>query len=43
MSNDGTNQNSLKFRLKDLLPIREGSMLYLTKMVPVACTLIRTN
>ena len=39
MSNDGINQNSLKVRLKDLSPIREGSMLFLTKMVPVAVLL----
>ena len=39
MSNDGINQNSLKVRLKELSPIREGSMLFLTKMVPVAALL----
>ena len=36
MSKDGINQNSLKVRLKDLFPNREGSMLFLTKMVLVA-------
>ena len=39
MSNDGTNQNFLKVRLKDLLPIREGSMFFPTKMVLVAVLL----
>ena len=39
MSNDGINQNSLKVRLKELSPIREGSTLFLTKMVPVAALL----
>ena len=39
MSKDGINQNSLKVRLKDLSPIREGSMLFLTKMVLVAVLL----
>ena len=39
MSNDGINQNSLKVRLKELSPIREGSMLFLTKMVLVAVLL----
>ena len=39
MSKDGINQNSLKVRLKDLFPIREGNMLFLTKMVLVAVLL----
>ena len=43
MSNDGTNQNSLKVRLKDLSPIRGGSMFFLTKMGLVAVPIIRTN
>ena len=39
MSKDGINQNSLKVRLRALSPIREGSMLFLTKMVLVAVLL----
>ena len=39
MSKVGINQNSLKVRLKDLLPIREGNMFFLTKMVLVAVLL----
>ena len=39
MSKDGINQNYLKARLRDLHPIREGSMLFLTKMVLVAVLL----
>ena len=39
MSKDRINQNCRKVRLKDLSPIRECSMLFLTKMVPVAVLL----
>ncbi len=39
MSNDVFNQNSLKDRLKDLFPIGEYNMLFLTKMVLVAVLL----
>ncbi len=39
MSKGGINQNYLKARLKDLSPIREGNMLFLTKMVLVAVLL----
>ena len=35
----GINQNSLKVRLKDLLPIREGNMFFLTKIILVAVLL----
>ena len=35
----GINQNSLKVRLKDLFPIREGNMFFLTKIILVAVLL----
>ena len=35
----GINQNSLKVRLKDLFPIREGNMFFLTKIILVAVRL----
>ena len=39
MSKDRINQNSLKVRPKDLFPIGEGNMLFITKMVIVAVLL----
>ena len=42
MSKDGINQK-VKVKLKDLFPIGEGSMLFLTKMVLVAGTIVGTN
>ena len=35
----GINQNSLKVRPKDLFPIREGNMFFLTKIILVAVLL----
>ena len=39
MPKDGINQNSLKVRLKDLLPIRGGNMFILTNIALVALLL----